>query len=294
MIRTGPDTQPFMLTRRLLPWFLFFLPLTGIADDRGDSLITARDVGHATVTVLYVPANGWAYLGEDGELTGVTVGIMQRFAEYAARQKGIDMRLDFVEEPDWSVFYDRVRDAEGGVFGIGNVTITEARREELAFSPPYLNNIAVLITHEDVATVPGPTKAADYLDGLTALAFAGTLHETRLEALREEYWPKLGIDRVGSNDEIIAAAADGTHFGYIDAYNYYGARDRGAPLTHHPAFDDPGEEFGVIMPLNNDWRSLLHEFFEHDAGLMQRAFYRELLAEHLGEAVADLLTGKTQ
>ncbi len=272
-----------------------FLSQAGLAAncaDRGDSLVEARDVGQVSVTVLYVPAAGWAYLDDDGQPTGVTVEIMRRFADYVAEERGLELRLDFVEETDWSVFYGRVRDAEGGVFGIGNVTITEARREELAFSPPYLTNIAVLITHEDVATVPSPAEAAEYLDGFRALAFAGTLHEMRLEALREEHWPDLEIERAGSNDEIIAAAADGTHFGYIDAYNYYGARDRGAPLRHHPAFDDPGEEFGVIMPLNNDWQPLLEAFFEHDGGLMQRSFYRDLLAEHLGEPVADLLTSQ--
>lgn len=274
---------------RLLLCILFAWPLTGAATDRGDSLDAARDADQATATVLYVPATGWAYRDKAGHLTGVTVELMRRFADFVATEHGIELQLDFVEETDWSVFYGRVRDAEGGVFGIGNVTITEARREELAFSPPYLNNIAVLITHEDLAEVPGPEQAAEKLEGLKALAFAGTLHETRLEALREEYWPELVIDRTGSNDEIIAAAAAGTHFGYIDAYNYYGARDRGAALRHHPAFDDPGEEFGVIMPLGSDWQPLVKAFFNHDDGLMHSQFYRELLVEHLGEETAGIL-----
>ncbi|QOC22645.1 transporter substrate-binding domain-containing protein [Wenzhouxiangella sp. AB-CW3] len=284
-----------MPARRFLPWLLLFLPLTGLTGehaDRGDTLAEAREAGEATVTVLYVPAGGWAYREGDGELTGVTVEIMRRFADYVAEARGIELELDFVEETDWTVFYGRVRDAEGGVFGIGNVTITEPRREELAFSPPYLENIAVLITHEDRGKVDGPEQAARQLADLRALAFEGTLHETRLKALRDEHWPELGIDCAGSNDEIITAVADDTHFAYIDAYNYYGARDRGAPLRHHPAFDDTGEQFGVIMPLNNDWQQLVDEFFAHDGGLMQRDFYRELLAEHLGEAVADLLTGQ--
>ena len=284
-----------MLARRLLPWIFLLLPLAGLAGDsadRGDSLIEARDAGHAAITVLYVPATGWAYRDEDNHLTGVTVEIMRRFADYVASERGIDLKLDFVEETDWSVFYGRVRDATGGVFGIGNVTITEARREELAFSAPYLDNIAVLITHEHRAEATGPAEAASKLDDLRALAFAGTLHESRLKALRDEYWPELAIDRAGSNDEIIAAVADDTHLAYIDAYNYFGARDRGVPLKHHPAFDDTGEQFGVIMPLNNDWQQIVDEFFAHDGGLMRRAFYRDLLAEHLGEAVADLLTGE--
>ncbi len=276
--------------RILAATFLFLYAVSALASsDQADTLADARKSENAELTVLYVPATGWAYLDDDDRLAGVTVELMRGFADWLRDHRDIDVELDFVEETDWSVFYGRVRDAEGGVFGIGNVTITEARREELAFSPAYLSNIAVMITRDDVAEVCGPASAPEALDELRALAFAGTLHETRLQSLRDEYWPELEIDRAGSNDEIIEAVSAGTHFAYIDAYNYYGARDRGAPLRHHPAFDDPGEEFGVIMPMNNDWQPLLEAFFEHDGGLMQSAFYRELLAEHLGEPVADLL-----
>jgi ABC-type amino acid transport substrate-binding protein len=270
---------------------LLALPLAGAAADRGDTLHSARTEGQATLTVLYVPAAGWAYTGTAGQLTGVTVEIMRWFAEYVTEVHDIEVEIEFVEETDWSVFYGRVRDAEGGVFGIGNVTITEQRREELAFSQPYLNNVAVLITHEGLPEVPAVPAVSKHLDDLRAMAFAGTLHETRLEALRDQHWPKLDIDRAGSNDEIIAAAADNTHFGYIDAYNYYGARDRGAPLRHHPAFDDPGEEFGIIMPLGNDWQTLLEQFFGHDGGLMSSERYRKLLTGHLGEEPARILLG---
>jgi len=37
-----------------------------------------------------------------------------------------------------------------GLIGFGNVTITEELKNELAFSPPYMNNIASLITLRDV------------------------------------------------------------------------------------------------------------------------------------------------
>jgi ABC-type amino acid transport substrate-binding protein len=279
---------------RILAATILFLYAVSVfaSSDQADTLADARKSENAELTVLYVPATGWAYLDDDDRLTGVTVELMRGFADWLRDHRDIDVELDFVEETDWSVFYGRVRDAEGGVFGIGNVTITEARREELAFSLAYLSNIAVMITRDDVVEVCGPASAPEALDELRALAFAGTLHETRLQSLRDEYWPELEIDQAGSNDEIIEAVSAGTHFAYIDAYNYYGARDRGAPLRHHPAFDDPGEEFGIIMPLNNDWQPLLEAFFEHDGGLMQRSFYRDLLAEHLGEPVADLLTSQ--
>ncbi len=257
--------------------------------DKGQCIQDAAGNGVAELMVLYVDSTGWAYRDEAGELTGVTVEIMRRFADWARDEHELALTQEFVEERDWSTFYQRVRDASGGVFGLGNVTITEARRQELAFSPPYVTNVAVLISHHDVEPVDDRANLARGFANLNALAFAGTLHEMRLRELAERHWLEMPLEFSSSNDDIITRVAEGTHFAYIDAYNYYRARQGGAPLRHHPVFDDPGEEFGIIMPLNNDWQDLLAEFFHADGGLLNSIGYRELLSHHLGAEVAEIL-----
>ncbi|TVS10747.1 MAG: amino acid ABC transporter substrate-binding protein [Wenzhouxiangella sp.] len=242
-----------------------------------------------TLHALYVPAQGWAYRDEGGELTGVTVEILRAFAEWLADERDLEPELVFEAEQDWSVFYARVRDGSGALFGLGNVTITDERAEELAFSPPYLYNIAVLVSPAAAPADVRPRDVADHFAGLSALAFADTLHEQRLHALARSHWPSMPIDRAGSNDEIVAAVAQGTHFAYLDAYNYYRAREQGMALQRHPAFDDPGEAFGIIMPLDNPWRADLERFFQADGGLLESEWYAELLARHLGPGVAELL-----
>ncbi len=266
------------------------LPAESVDADRGDTLAQAREAGQATLQVLYVPAEGWAHTDGDGHLTGVTVEIMREFATWAESEKGIELKLDFVSEEDWSVFYDRVSRAEGGVFGLGNVTITEERREELTFSPPYLHNIAVMISDDRAGTVESAADAPKVLDGYRGLAFSGTLHETRLESLAEEHWPDLEIRSADSNDEILRQVAAGGYFAWIDGYNYFGASERGDSLRRHPAMDDPGETFGIIMPLDTDWEPAMTAFFEHGDGFLESDTYRKLLETHLGKDVAAMLT----
>ena len=265
--------------------------VTGIAlaADQGETLAQAREAGQAELRVLWVASEGWAGPDEQGQLTGVTIEIMHHFADWVQKQHDIELDLDFVEVEDWSRFYQRVRDGHGGLFGLGNVTITEARREELAFSPAYVTNVAVLITHQDIPSLNVPADIGKTFVNLAAMAFEGTLHETRLRELADTHWPEMPIELAGSNDEIIAATAAGSHFAYIDAYNYYRAREQGAPLKRHSALDDPGEEFGIIMPLDNDWQPLLTEFFAADGGLLNSAWYRELMANHLGSEIAAVL-----
>jgi ABC-type amino acid transport substrate-binding protein len=257
--------------------------------DRGDPWAEVQASGEGTVTVLYVPAEGFAYRDEGGGLTGVTVEIVRAFADWLRAERGVRLDLDFVEEPDWRTFYGRVRQGEGGVLGLGNVTITEARRSEVQFSPPYLTNVAVLITRDDTSELASLGDLADTFAGLTPLAFAGTLHETRLRALRDAHTPEAPLATATSNAEIVERVAAGGHYAYVDAYNYWRAREAGAPLRRHPAGDDPGETFGIILPLGSDWGEPLEAFFAHEGGYLWSPAYRALLVEHLGEGVTRAL-----
>lgn len=242
-----------------------------------------------TLTVLYVPAEGFAYTGADGRLTGVTAELMRAFAAWEARETGRPIVLDFVEEPDWRAFYARVRDAEGTVFGLGNVTITEARRAELRFSPPYLHNVAVLVTRDDVPELAHLDEIPERFAGLRGVPFAGTLHEVRLRRLREAYLPEAPLEPATSNAEILARVAEGGRFAYVDGYNFWRAEAAGAPLRRHAVADDPGETFGVIMPLGNPLAPRLDAFLAGTAGtagFVASPAYGALLQRHLGPALA--------
>lgn len=256
--------------------------------DSGTGFAQAQQQGIATLPVIYVPAPGFAYQNEAGELTGVAVEIMHDFKRWFERYHGITMEFDFVAETDWSRMYARVRDAEGGVFGLGNVTITDERLRELQFSPAYLYNVALLITPDHIETISEPAKFSDYVPDLKPLAFAGTLHEERIRELRDTHQPNADIVQVTSNQAVIDGVAAG-HYSYVDAYNYHRALEEGIELTYHPEFNLDGEQFGIIMPHSNDWSTLITAFFAAEGGYLTTQRYAQLLRAHLGDGVAEIL-----
>lgn len=264
-------------------------PPTALAEDRGTTLHEARQLGNATLHVLYVEADGFAYTNAEGELTGVTVEIMRDFVAWYERYHATRIDLEFVEEENWQRFYQRIVDADGGVFGLGNVTITEARRQELQFSPAYLNNVAVLITSDDIPELGEWAEFTEAFADLQPMGFSGTLHETRVKALRDAYQPDRDILPATSNPQIIEAAAAGDVYSYIDAYNYWRAVEQGQPVRHHAIADEHGETFGIIMPHSNDWVDMMTAFFAADGGYRNTARYREILTLHLGEALTETL-----
>ncbi len=259
---------------------------------QGTSFQGARESGEAHLPVLYVSSSGFAEDDGSGGVTGVTAELVKAFGRFVQDAHGIDVTLEFIEEPRWATFYERVKSSQGGVFGLGNVTITETRRQELAFSPPYLNNVATLITHEGVAELGSLQEIAEAFVDLTGLLYPGTLHEERLEALRENHYPDMRTASVETNYELVGRVASGEgYFGYIDIYNFWRAVEDGHPLRRHSVADDASEEFGVIMPRDSDWVPVMEQFFATNEGVQGAEWYRELLREHLGEELAGLLDG---
>lgn len=256
--------------------------------DSGSYFSEARETGQGRLKVLYVPAPGFAYENEEGQLSGVSIAIMNDFKAWFERYHGVRLQLDFVAENDWGRMYQRVANGNGGLFGLGNVTITEQRRKQVAFSPAYLHNEAVLITPDNVETIEDDESLAAMLTDLQPVAFAGTLHEVRVGELRDQLQGDTPLQRVDTNQAVIDQVVNG-HYSYIDAYNFHRAVEQGASIRHHPAFSVEGERFGVIMPQDNDWQSLLTAFFAAEGGYLKTDRYQQVLQRHLGEEVAATL-----
>jgi len=309
-VQAGPGKRPTRRAGRsplpmalLAPWLLVACgqapeavdptaegPPDGVEPLTAPSFAEAREAGRAEIRVLYVPSSGFAHQDEEGRLAGVTVELLRRFGAFVEEAHDLEVSMEFVEEPHWATFYQRVRHSRGGVFGIGNVTITEARRDELAFSPPYLSNVATLMTHSDVPELGSMDAIGEEFADLTGLSYPGTLHEERMEEVRDRHFPDMETVTVETNDELVGMAASGEgYFGYIDIYNYWRAVERGMPLRRHPVADDASEEFGVIMPRDSDWGDVMEEFFRENEGIQESDWYRALLRDHLGDELATLL-----
>jgi ABC-type amino acid transport substrate-binding protein len=249
-----------------------------------------QQMGEGIVTLVYVPSDGFSYVDDDGRLTGVTIELVRDFIDYVNVNYNMNVTISYKPVEQFSNFYEAVRDASGGVFGVANVTITDQRKEELSFSPPYMTNIATLITHRDIPEIPSFESIPDAFAGLDALAFQGTLHQERVRTIADQYLPEADIDFAQSNNEIIdRVSSENRYFAYVDIYNYWRASSAGAPLQRHSTGDQASEQFGIIMPLNSDWRHLVERFFEDEGGYLNTERYRYLMETHLGEELAELL-----
>ena len=260
------------------------------AGTEADSWQQIRDQGSGTLHVLYVPSGGFAYTDDDGKLTGAVIEIFRSFKSWAEETYGVELELAFEPESNWSRFYNRVADAGDGLVGTGNVTITEPRREVVQFSPPYLDNISVLVSHEARPVLTSMDDIPEVFAGRTGLMHTGTLNKDRMVQIRDGYFPEMDTLTVHSNEEIMALMSEGDrYFTYLDVHNFVHGLSDGIPMKRHEIADDANEQFGFIMPLNSDWIDPITSFFEHAGGFVNSDDYREIMRKHLGEGMMDVL-----
>lgn len=91
---------------------------------------------------------------------------MDDFAAYVEDTYGVTISYEYkpvANTSNFQSFLDAVKASKGGVFGLGDITITKARKQTFEFAPPYFENVAILVT--DIS-VPDLENLADSLPPL--------------------------------------------------------------------------------------------------------------------------------
>lgn len=268
---------------------LFFMQGGVYAQLSGDSFAQAKAKGVANVTFSFVETPGFV-AREGGMVKGFCVDIMDAFAEWLKQEEGIELKPSFFDKDsrDFNQFMEGVKMSSGGVFGLGNVTITEERKNTYSFSPPYITNIAILMTNKGVVNLQSLEGIGTDFSGMTLVTAKGTLNEKRMLAITNKYYPEVAIKYVPtSNDVLQEIAQNDKAFTSLDFTYYLSALKHRMPVKRHPIGDEDSEAFGIIMPKNSDWGPVMARFI--NSGFTESTEYRKLIADNLGQHALKLL-----
>jgi ABC-type amino acid transport substrate-binding protein len=257
----------------------------------GDSWAQVKQTGQGTISLAYVETPSFVYKGTDGKLTGICVDIMHDFVKWANDNKKVKLQSKFVGDgTSFRGMYDKVKVSTGGVFGLGNITITEERKKEVKFSPPFITNFAILITQGNIPTLAKMEDLPTTFGSLTAYTAKGTLNEKRMTELKKKYFPDMKVVTTTTSQETLEKVFnDPKGFAYLDLAFYLEAAQMRKYVKRHPVGDQLAEQFGFVMPMNSDWGPMLDEFFKASGGYTSTSRYREILTKHLGETGVKLL-----
>jgi len=257
----------------------------------GDTWAQVKAAGQGTISLAYVETPSFVYKDNSGKLTGICVDITNEFVNWVNKTKGVKLQTKFVGDgSNFRGMYDKVKASTGGVFGLGNITITDERKKEVKFSPPFITNFAILITQNNVTTLNKLEDISTTFSKLTAYTAKGTLNEKRILELKKKHFPAMKVVTLDTSPEVYEKVfTDPNAFSYLDLAFYLKAVSERKSVKRHPVGDMAAEQFGFIMPMNSDWTPLLEEFFKSGGGYTNSTPYKNILTRHLGETGVKLL-----
>ena len=273
---------------RFLSLFLIILinSLPVFGQLQGDTYAATKQSKKASWTITYSDSPGLATM-VNGKPDGICYDLMEEFAKYVKTKAGIDVTLTYAKADDpsnFTEFLSTVKQAKGGVFGLSNTTITAERKKSYNFSPPFLKNVSMIITNSSVAEITDLKNVPATFGPLKAVVVKGSTNEARVLDLKKKYLPNLVIESSASFlKSIETVAAEKNTFTSADFTYYLKALQARKPIKRHAIFDEAGEEFGIIMPLSNDWNPLLNEFMK--SGFIESSRYNKIITDHLGQSV---------
>lgn len=256
--------------------------------------ISAQPSQVDTLNVKYYENYPYAYM-ENGVLKGIEVDIIKKYVEWLKLEKDIVTVVNYKSFKEFSEFYNSIKKGDARSIGLGSVTITEDRAKEVAFSPAYLRNIAVLITSGNVPSIKNPPtieEAGKVFGPMDALAVNESSHVKYMNALKSMYLLNMQIKGTETQTSILdKIAKDGKSYGYVDivAFWAYIKKNKKTYLKIQKAFNQPYEDLGFVMPFGASHFSSLNEFFENGFGFTSTKVYHEILQKYLGYEVLETL-----
>ena len=260
------------------------------AQVQGTSFATAKATNQATLTYVYNNTTSFAKETDQKEMSGILIDLMVEFEAFVKEKYGITISREFhqIERNDFGGLLNTVKTSREGVFGLANTSITEERKQFLQFSQPFLQNIVVLVTHKNIPDIASMEDMSTSFADMKAYSVTASVYLASLEKLKASHFPEMEIELFRSGLEVMeAVASNPKSFAIIDLLYYLEFLNNGYELKRHKVGDQVGDEFGIIMPTNNDWKPVLDEFFA--TGFLKSARYREIVSNHLGKSALRLI-----
>jgi hypothetical protein len=243
--------------------------------------------GSGTVTALWNRLEPFMFRDAQGRLRGVEYESMQAFAAYLHRHYGVHLQVQWREEPDFDRLLDRVAHSQqAGVFGWGSYSITPARARRVRFTPPYMPDVNVLVTHEKVSTctsaaalrrqlpdgAPYSKRATTMLEDMQAL---GGPADTPLRFLPDDF---AILQHISENEQA---------YGYLPLSVYVVGLQQGLAIKRHPALTRQRPGCAGIYPLGSDWQPVVEEYFgSAEFGRLCQQLHQKYLGSHMAALIA--------
>ena len=255
-------------------------------DWKADSWETVQREGKGNITVLWCDIEPFIYLRKDS-LTGVEYELMQGFPAFLKARYGVSVQINWVRMPKFEEIYPAIKNtSKKGLFALSYFSITDERKKDVQFAPPYMPDLNIIVTGNDLPVYENDHAFIGDLSKMRAF----TMRETTMEQDTREllqHAPQTPVTTLPDDYEVMNQVARYKNaFGYVPLSIYIVALQRGVKIKRQHVLTMRREGLAAVYTKNSDWTTPVNAYFRSEAC---QILIRKLIRKHLGQEVAQII-----
>lgn len=241
-----------------------------------------------SINVLWYDIEPFLYRNDKGAMIGVEYELIEGFKGFLRQTYDIDLRINWINTGSFESILPFIeKSADKGLFGISFYSITDERKKRVKFSPPYMPDLNIIVTNNNLPVYESDEKLIHDLPRLKAFTMKQTTMEDDILKLRSTYYPALPVSNYTDDYEILKnISAEKNSFGYVPVTMYVTALQRGVKVKRQRIMPVRRQGFAAIYTKNSDWDEPVNAYF-HSAEC--RVLVSGLIRRYLGPEVADII-----
>jgi signal transduction histidine kinase len=223
----------------------------------------AKEAKQVTLPVYWFESRPFIYENDQGELTGIEYDLINGFAAFVKERYQVDITIQWTEANGFQNAFDRVQQSTTPCFGASAFSITADRKKLVAFSPPYMADIMVMISNKNIPMMESAEEFYRTFSRLKAITIEGTTYESDLLELKQNLELGFDIEYISSARNILIAVGDKPNsFGFIDLpiYMMYFSENPSVNVRRQNYYPVKREGYGLLLPKNSDWSEPLNAY----------------------------------
>jgi serine phosphatase RsbU (regulator of sigma subunit)/ABC-type amino acid transport substrate-binding protein len=223
---------------------------------------------------------------QSGELKGIEFDIMNEFVKFVFARHQISLSIQPKKHSGFNQIYNCIKTSTNGEFGASSFSITEKRLTEVNFSPKYMNDVETMISSYNLPVFKDSAEFLNYIDKVTFLVIPNTTYEEDFESLNKMGY-NLKALRIDEGTEVLQDYyLEDNYVGFAELPTYFMAKKKGLKVKRQNLFKYKRLGYGIIYPLNSDWKPIVDEFFNDENSKFE---INKIIQNHLGSDINELI-----
>lgn len=240
------------------------------------------DHGKGNLQVYWFPNNVQIPDSKD-VLDGIEQDLIYAFADFLEKEYQVDIEVDLVVTGTFDEVMEKIRDGEGGMLGASSISITEEREKYLRFAPPYLSDIAVLVSSAKMPLAHTEEEFRQIFDHATAVTIENTTLINALRDLKEKEGLNFDFELMKNSGDILGRIGELENgFGYIDLPNFMDLTAKDLGIQRQFFYPIKLVGLSLAYPIRSDWDVPINKYFTSEQFEQDKT---RIITKYLGEDV---------